>query len=236
MNSFFGLFAKVIGPVLTLIYKLVQNYGLSIIILTLIIRLCLIPLYAKQMKYTAKMGEIQPVIKDIQTRYASNRERMNEEMQKIYKEYDISPTSGCLPMLIQMPIIFGLFMLLRTPLTYMTEPMMVSAVHEGFLWVADLCQPDAWILPLLAGASTYFTFSANQETDATGMMNGMKYFYPILIFLIGRSFPSGLALYWAIGNVLTIFQNIYFNKKRKAEKLQKEAEAEVIKKRKAEAK
>ena len=234
MNGFFGLFAKIIGPVLTLIYKLVQDYGVSIIILTLLIRLAMMPLYGKQMKYSAKMGELQPLVKDIQTKYATNREKMNEEMQKLYSEYDISPTSGCLPMLIQMPIIFGLFMLLRNPLTYMTQPGMVAAVHESFLWVPDLCQPDSWILPILAGISTYFTFSVNAESDSTGMMNGMKYFYPILIFLIGRSFPSGLALYWAVGNVFTIGQNLYFNKQRKKAKLVAEAEAEVIKKRKAE--
>jgi len=232
MNEFFGLFAKVIGPILTLIYKLVQDYGISIIILTIFIRLCLIPLYSKQMKYTAAMGEVQAQVKDIQTRYARDKQKMNEEMQKLYEEKGVNPTSGCLPMVIQMPIIFGLFMLLRTPLTYMTEPMMVSAVHESFLWISDLCQPDSWILPVIAGISTYFTFSVNSETDATGMMNGMKYFYPILIFLIGRSFPSGLALYWAVGNVFTIFQNMYFNKKRKEAKLQKEAENEVIRNRK----
>ena len=234
MNNFFGLFAKIIGPVLALIYTLVKNYGVSIIILTFLIRLLLIPLYSKQMKYTAKMSEIQPVIKDIQTRYANNKEKMNEEMQKIYQQYGVSPTSGCLPMLIQMPIIFGLFMLLRQPLTYMTAPEMVTAVHEGFFWIPDLCQPDPWILPILAGITTYFTFSVNSGNDATGMTNSMKYFYPVLIFLIGRSFPAGLALYWAVGNLFTIIQNLYFNKQRKNDAIKAAAEAEVIKKRKAE--
>ena len=131
-----------------------------------------------------------------------------------------------------MPILLGLFQLLRNPLTYMTGPDMVVVVHEAFLWVKDLCQPDSWILPLLAGISTYFTFSLMPQQDSTGMTNSMKYFYPILIFLIGRSFPAGLALYWAIGNAFTIVQNLFFNKKFRKEKFRKEAEEEVLKNRK----
>ena len=115
----------------------------------------------------------------------------------------------------------------------MTGPDMVVAVHEAFLWVKDLCQPDSWILPILAGASTYFTFSMMPQQEGAGMgMSNMKYFYPILIFLIGRSFPAGLALYWAIGNVFTIGQNFFFNRKKKKEKFRKEAEEEVLKNRK----
>ena len=129
----------------------------------------MVPLYAKQMKSSAKMSDAQNKIRDIQTRYANNREKMNEEMQKLYSEEGINPTSGCLPLLIQMPILLGLFQLLRNPLTYMTGPDMVVAVHEAFLWVKDLCQPDSWILPILAGASTYFTFSMMPQQEGAGM-------------------------------------------------------------------
>ncbi len=233
MNAIFGFFARIIGWVLSALYGVIDNYGISIIVLTLLIRLAMVPLYAKQMKSSAKMSEAQSKIKDIQTRYANNREKMNEEMQKLYSEEGINPTSGCLPLLIQMPILLGLFQLLRNPLTYMTGPDMVVAVHEAFLWVKDLCQPDSWILPILAGASTYFTFSMMPQQEGAGMgMSNMKYFYPILIFLIGRSFPAGLALYWAIGNVFTIGQNFFFNRKKKKEKFRKEAEEEVLKNRK----
>jgi len=232
MNAFLGFFAKVIGWVLAAIYGVIDNYGISIIVLTLLIRLAMMPLYAKQMKSSAKMSAVQSKVKDIQTRYANNREKMNEEMQKLYSEEGISPTSGCLPLLIQMPILLGLFQLLRNPLTYMTGADMVVAVHESFLWIQDLCQPDSWILPILAGISTYFTFSMTSQNDSTGMTNSMKYFYPVLIFLIGRSFPAGLALYWAFGNVFTIIQNFVFNKKNKKEQFRKEAEEEVLKNRK----
>ena len=237
MNAILGFLAKIIAYPLRLIYLLVNDYGLSVILLTLLVRLIMVPIYAKQIKYSSAMADLQPKMQEIQKKYARDKETMNIKMQELYSKEKVNPATGCLPLLIQMPIIMGLYQLLRDPLAYMSDSMaMVSAVHESFLWIADLCQPDPWILPIIAGISTYFTFSSNSESDATGMMNGMKYFYPILIFLIGRSFPSGLALYWAFGNVFTIFQNIYFNKKRKEQKIKSEAEKQVLKNRKVEGK
>lgn len=232
MNAFLGFFANIIGWILAAIYNVIDNYGISIIVLTFLIRLVMIPLYAKQMQSSAKISVVQGKIKDIQTRYASNREKMNEEMQKLYSQEGINPTSGCLPLLVQTPILLGLFQLLRNPLSYMTGADMVIAVHESFLWVKDLCQPDSWILPVLAGVSTYFTFSMMPQNDGMGMTKSMKYFYPVLIFLIGRSFPAGLALYWAFGNVFTIVQNFIFNRKNRKERFRKEAEEEVLRNRK----
>ena len=231
MQAITGFFATIIGYPMQWIYSVVNNYGLSIIILTLLIRLCLLPLYAKQIKNSAKMAEIQPKMKEIQAKYANNREKLNEEMSKLYEQAGTKPTSGCLPLVIQLPIIYGLFALLRSPLTYMTSSNMVAAVHESFFWINDLSQPDAWILPILAGVTTYFTSAVAMSSaeSAGGMMNGMKYFMPVIIFLMGRSFPSGLALYWTIGNCFMIVQSYIFNKKRKKQKAQEEAEAEVLK-------
>ncbi|MBR0139595.1 MAG: membrane protein insertase YidC [Firmicutes bacterium] len=226
------LLSTAIGTLLSGIYGIVDNYGLSIIILTLLVRLCMLPLYAKQIKETAKMSEIQPKMKEIQTRYAADPATRDQKISELYKENNVNPASGCLPLLIQMPFIFGLFALLRNPLTYMTQDSMIMAVHEAFLWVPDLCQPDAWILPIIAGISTYFTFSATNQAsngDAMGMNNAMKYFYPVMIFLLGRSFPAGLALYWAVGNIFTIGQTLLLNKKRQQEKFKAEAEKEAKK-------
>ena len=232
MAAITGFFATVIGYPMQWIYSVVHNYGVSIIILTLLVRLCLLPLYSKQIKNSAKMAELQPKLKEIQTRYANNREKMNEEVSKLYEQAGTKPTSGCLPLIIQLPIIYGLFALLRNPLVYMKMTTMIAAVHESFFWVTDLSQPDSWILPIIAGITTYFTSAvsmAGTENAGGGMMSGMKYFMPILIFLMGRSFPSGLALYWTIGNCFMIVQSFIFNKKRKKQKAQEEAEAEVLK-------
>jgi YidC/Oxa1 family membrane protein insertase len=211
-----GLVAKLIGYIMSFIYGLVDNYGLSIIILTILTRVVMLPLYAKQIEYSAKMSVIQDEVKDIQTKYARDQVKANEKLQEIYARENISPTSGCLPMLIQFPIIIGLFTLLRNPLSYMSQPAMVMAVHESFLWIKDLCQPDNWILPILAGVTTYLTTQATASAGPNAGMNSalMKYMYPIMIVLLGRSFPAGLALYWSIGNIFTIGQTLIMNKMR----------------------
>ena len=214
-----GFLARIIGYLMKFIYDLVNNYGISIILLTLFVRLCLLPLYHRQNKYTAAMADLQPRIKDIQTRYANDRNTMNEKMNDLYAEAGVSPMAGCLPMVVQLPIILGLFALLRNPLTYIQGSEMVSAVHEAFLWV----------LPLLAGITTYFSSAQATSSDATGAMNGMKYFFPIMIFLMGRTFPSGLALYWAVGNLFTMLQTFYFNRQKKKRDREKEINDEVNK-------
>jgi len=210
-----------------LIYGLVNNYGLSVILLTLFVRLCLLPLYDKQNKYSAAMKDLQPKINEIQTRYANDRNTMNQKINELYENEGVKPLSGCLPLLIQFPIIIGLFALLRNPLTYIEGAEMMTAVHEAFLWVPDLSQPDSWILPLIAGITTYFTSADSAAADTTGSMKAMKYFFPVMIFLMGRSFPAGLALYWAVGNVFTLIQTFYFKQKKKKADEEREIEEEV---------
>ena len=191
MQTLIGWIAKPLGIFLMWIYDIVGSYGLSIIIFTVIIKLLLYPLYAMQMKSTAKMGLIQPKMKELQSRYANDKETLNIKVSQLYKEEGINPMGGCLPMLVQMPIIFGLFALLRDPLQYMgTNAKMMFAVHESFLWMPDLSQMDKWILPILAGIATYFSFSmSNQQQEmpdgTRGMMKSMKYVFSVMIVMMG---------------------------------------------------
>lgn len=224
-----GFLATIIGKLMKFIYDLVNNYGLSITLLTLIVRICLLPLYNKQNKYSAAMADLQPKINEIQVRYAADKNTMNEKLNEAYQEAGISPLSGCLPMLIQMPIIIGLFALLRNPILYIEGENMIAAVHESFFWIPDLSQPDSWILPLLAGISTYLTSASTSAADPTGTTAIMKYFFPVMIFLMGRFFPAGLALYLAVGNVFTIFQTMYFNAQKKKRDKEKAINEEVKK-------
>ncbi|MBR4431408.1 MAG: membrane protein insertase YidC [Clostridiales bacterium] len=246
-----GIVAKPIGYLLMLIYKLVGNYGISLIILTVIVKTALYPLYAKQIKSTADMSDMSEKAKEIQNRYANDKEKMNEEMQKLYAETGFNPMSGCLPMLIQFPIIMGLFALLRNPMKYMpSDPALMFANHESFLWIKDLAQPDLIILPIAAGLATFFAFSMNsamtmQQPGANPgqqkAMNAiMKYFFPVSILWLARSYPAGLAIYWAGGQFMQIFFNLRINKIRddmKAEKekkqLQERAEKELARKKRA---
>jgi len=174
-------------------------------------------LYIKQTRSMARMGEVQPKMKALQQKYANDKQALQVEMSKLYKEEKFNPAGGCLPMLIQMPIIMGLFVLLRNPLMYMHSESMIFAVHDYFLWIPDLSQPDQWILPIIAGVATYFSFSLGQQQQAPGMGNNsmagmtkmMKYVFPIMIVWMGRTFPAGLALYWAISQIMQIFFNLH---------------------------
>lgn len=228
-----GIIARPIGYLLMWIYKLVGSYGIALIILTFIVKLALYPLYAKQIKSSANMAEMSEKSQEIQRRYADDREKMNEEMQKLYSEMGFNPMSGCLPMLIQFPIIMGLFALLRNPMKYMPAgAAMIFANHESFLWIKDLAQPDSWILPIAAGVATYFAFAMNsamnmQQPGASAGQNKamnaiMKYFFPLSILWLARSYPAGLAIYWAGGQFMQIFFNIRINKMR--DKMNKERE------------
>lgn len=228
-----GIIAVPLGYLLTFIYNLVGNYGISLIILTVLVKLILYPLYFKQIKSTASMSSIQPKIKAIQEKYKNDKEKMNEEMAKITKDENFNPMGGCLPMLIQLPIIWGLFTLLRNPIKYIADENMIFAVHQSFLWIKDLGQPDLWILPIAAAVSTYISFAMTQQlTGQNEIMGGqgksmnmmMKYFFPLSILWLARAYPAGLAIYWAGGQFIQIFFNIRMNKFRA--KLKEEQELE----------
>lgn len=237
-----GILAKPMGYLLMWLYEFIGSYGISLVIVTLIVKLALYPLYAKQIMSTANMSKVQPKVKEIQQKYAKDQALMNEKIQELYKEEGISMTAGCLPMIVQMFIIMALFALLRNPMTYFgsmgdaASDMMLFAIHEPFLWIKDLAQPDKWILPIAAGVATYLSFTMSQKNNlnsaggAAGMqgqmnvMNKMmKYIFPITILIMARSYPAGLAIYWFFSQVIQIFFNIRFNHLRK--KMREEQEA-----------
>ncbi len=233
MYTILGVIANPLGILLDLLYSFINNYGITIIVFTVIVKLCLYPLYIKQTKSTAKMSEVQPKMQALQRKYANDKETLNIKMAELYKEEKFNPMGGCLPMLIQMPIIMGLFALLRNPMMYMNDNSMIFAYHEPFIWISDLSQPDLWILPIIAGVATFISFSMTQALSGTevnhqmnGMMKMMKYIFPIMILWMARSFPSGLALYWAVSQIIQIFFNIHMASLRK--KLKREAEERRI--------
>jgi YidC/Oxa1 family membrane protein insertase len=209
-----AIFAEPMGWVLALLYNFIASYGVTLIVFTILIRFCLFPLYAAQIKSSARMKDVQPKMQALQKKYANDKETMNLKMMELYKEEKFNPMKGCLPMLVQMPIILALFVLLRNPIAFISDPQMLMAVHESFFWIPDLSQPDPWILPILAGIATFFSFSMTQAMSPTtgnmgsanAMMKMMKYFFPVMIVWMGRSFPAGLSLYWFIGTLFMIVQ------------------------------
>lgn len=231
-----GTIAKAIGWLLNEIYGLVGIWGIAIIILTVLVKVCLYPLYAMQTKSTIAMSAVQPKVQELQRKYANDKDTLNLKMQELYKEEKINPAAGCFPMLIQMPIIFGLFRLLRSPLEFMgTDKDILFAVHDSFLWMTDLTQPDKWILPLAAGVATYISFAMTQKLNATPgndqsaqMMKGMKYIFPVMIVWLARTYPAGLSIYWFVSQLVQIGINARLAQVRK--KLRKESDTKNKKK------
>ena len=135
------LLASPLGYLLTWLYDFIGSYGIAVLVLTVIIKLALYPVYAKQIKATMNMSKMQPKINEIQQKYAKDKQLMNEKMAELYKEEGGSMYGGCLPMIVQMLVIMGLFSLFRNPMNYIGSDQMLVAVQESFLWIQDFDQP-----------------------------------------------------------------------------------------------
>ncbi len=179
-----------------------------------------------------KMSRLAPLTKAIEAKCGDDKQKYQQEVMALYKSEGVSMYGGCLPMIVQMFIIMGLFALLRTPMSYL-DTNMLFAIHEPFLWIKDLAQPDKWILPISAGVATFFSFSMNSSMSSMGgnaqqtamMSKVMKYFFPIMILWFARTYPAGLALYWFGSQVIQIFYNLRFNKLKKAQQEAKQAKS-----------
>ena len=204
-----NILSNALWHVLRIIFELVQNYGLSIILFTILVKVLLLPLTIKQTKSTKAMQDIQPKIQEIQTKYKDKPEKQQQEIMKIYTEAKINPLAGCLPLLIQMPILIALFSVLREPVTYgvfADQAQFVNAA-KGFLWIKDLTTPD-YILAILSGATTFLMQTLMMPKDQQqGSMKIMTYVMSAMMLFWGFSFPAGLTLYWTIGNVFAIGQH-----------------------------
>lgn len=204
-----NIISNALGHVLRIIFELVQNYGLSIILFTIVVKVLLLPLTIKQTKSTKAMQDIQPKILEIQTKYKDKPEKQQQEIMKICTEAKINPLAGCLPLLIQMPILIALFSVLREPVTYgvFVDQAQFSTAAKGFLWIKDLTTPDV-ILAVLSGATTFLMQTLMMPKDQQqGSMKMMTYVMSAMMLFWGFSFPAGLTLYWTIGNVFAIAQH-----------------------------
>ncbi len=208
------IIAKPLGALLKLIYDMVGNYGLAIILFTIITKILLLPINIKQTQSTKKMNDINPKMKAIQTKYKNDKEKMNEKLMELYKEEKYNPASGCLPMIIQLPIIIALFRVLQGPTKFVFTPEQFDAIAKSFLWLPDLGLPDKfYILPVLSALTTYVQMNmvaGKTSTDAN--MKTMNMIMPLMLGWITLKFPSGLAMYWVVGNLFTIAQQYLMTK------------------------
>ncbi len=238
-----SIFAEVFGYLLGLIYNLVQNYGVAIIIFTLLTKLILMPFTIKQLRSSKAMAALQPKMKEIQEKYKDNKEKQNQMMVELYKEHNYNPLSGCLPLLIQFPIIIGLFTALREPGTYVfvnNPDLLELATQQSFLWMKNLSDPDlisnifstgpAWLIglpglmPVMSAALTYFQMNSMNSAQTSGSagqnssMKMMQTIFPVMILFWGKSLSAGLILYWTVGSLFQLVQQYLMNKPAKGEK------------------
>ncbi|MDN5371840.1 MAG: YidC/Oxa1 family rane protein insertase [Carnobacterium sp.] len=202
------------------------SYGIGIIIFTLIIRLILLPIMHRQTKSTQKMAELQPQLKELQTKYASKdtdtQNKLKEETSKLYAEAGVNPVAGCLPLLIQMPVLIAMYQAISR-----TDVLKTG----NFLWM-NLGEPDPYfILPILAAALTYGTtkLSSMSQAESNPTTTSMMYIMPALILFMGITLPSALSLYWVVGNAFSVGQTLLLNnpfkiKKEREEKIRVERE------------
>lgn len=193
---------QIINSSLVFFHSFTGSWGMAIILLTLTIRVILYPLTISQTKSMAAMRDIQPKMKELQAKYKDQPEEYQKRMMALYKDHKVNPLGGCLPMIIQMPILFALFYVLRG---------FDFGTQSGFLWVESLGQPDAtYLLPLLTGITTYLQMSIT-PTDPS--QKTMMYIMPAFIAFISIQFPAGLTLYWVVSNLIAYLQQIVINKR-----------------------
>jgi YidC/Oxa1 family membrane protein insertase len=199
------------GYLLRYIYNFVNNYGLSIVIFTFVVKLLMLPLTLKQTKSMKEMQELNPKLKELQKKYAKDKQKLNEKTMELYKQHNVNPASGCLPLLIQLPIIIALFNVLRQPEKYVFTPEVYDAVGKSFLWLKDLSVPDSlYILPVLAAVTTYLqTKMVSTGNAANPSQNTMNIVMPLMIGYFSLNFPSGLTMYWVLNNIFQIIQQYF---------------------------
>ncbi len=175
------------------------NYGLAIILLTVAIKLLLYPLTAAQVRSMRAMQALGPQLKAVQEKYKDDKAKLQAEVAGLYRTAGVNPLAGCLPMLIQLPFLTGIFYAIRD-FAYTSQP--------SFLWIGNLAGSDPWyVLPVLAAVTTYVS-SRQTMTDASGQNKAMLFGMPLFIGYMTVHFPAGLGLYWVAGNVIQIVQQL----------------------------
>ena len=214
----YGWFWFFVRPILWLLYVLnsvVMNYGLAIIVMTLLLRLAMWPLTRKSYVSMMAMQKMQPEMARIQKLYANDKARMQMEMMRLYQTHKTSPMSGCLPMLIQIPIFFALYKALL---------ISVQMRSAHFLWISDLAAMDPYfILPILMGVTMWLqqklqttqTSNSASNNDAVAQTQKVMKWMPLIFTVMFAWMPAGLVLYWTVSNIFGIGQMYYIKRLKK---------------------
>ena len=224
----YGILHFIAAPlfsVLTGIHKMVSNWGVSIILLTVLIKLMFYPLSAASYRSMGQMRELAPRLQSMKEKFGDDKQKMQQAMMELYKTEKINPLGGCLPILVQIPVFIALYWVLLGS---------VELRGANFMWLSDLSKPDTlfgnvWFLPIgplpiLMAASMFLQTKLNPKpTDP--MQARLMLMMPIIFSFFFFFFPAGLVLYWLVNNILSISQQWYVNKKIHAEALKKKGNA-----------
>jgi len=233
--------------VIFLYNHVVTNYGIVIILLTIIVRIVLVPLTISQTRSMAKMQKIQPELKELQKKYKDDKQKLQQETMEFYKKNNVNPLAGCLPLLFQMPVFFALFQALRNPSEIVTNVLgsfsldgVANSINIGltgfqstanftltgvanpnynFLWM-NLNSRDPYYILVILMVATMFLSMKMTTTDAR--QSKIMYIMPLVFGFISWQFPSGILIYWVTTNVWSIGQQWLVNKLVKKEKVKEE--------------
>jgi YidC/Oxa1 family membrane protein insertase len=210
--GWFSFVARPLFLILRYIYeRWIHNYGWAIIFLTIVITMAFLPLKIKQIRSAQEMQRVAPIIKGIQEKYKQykfndpRKQRMQQEIMKIYKDHNINPLGGCLPMLLQLPFLYGFYMVLYVSIELRHAPW--------FAWVKDLSAPDPYyILPIIMTVSMFIMQKMTPMTMGDPSQQRMMMIMPIVFGFISLNFASGLVLYWMTSNLVGIGQQVFINR------------------------
>ncbi len=209
--------AQFFGVVISAIYQYIPNFGVAIIIMTVMVKLVTFPLNNKQIQSAKRMQALQPEMKKIQQKYKDDKEKQNQAMSQFMKENNMNPLAGCLPLLVQFPILIGIFRLLREADLFLDMSVINPYLFQNAELIDLLAIPDVslenflsnisiyYLFPLIAGATTYLYSQLSMSADSSQKM--MLYMMPIMITVFSFSFPVGLVIYWIMNNVFSIGQH-----------------------------
>jgi YidC/Oxa1 family membrane protein insertase len=203
----YGWFAPIAKPLvyaLKFLYKYTGNYGVAIIVITCILKLIFFPLTHKSYKSMKEMQKLQPKMAELKEKFKNDRDAMNKAVMELYKTHKVNPMGGCLPMVVQIPVFFGLYRALMYSIELRHAPFM--------LWITDLSAKDPYyVTPIIMGV-TMFIQQKMTPSNMDPVQAKMMLALPVVFTFMFLNFPAGLVVYWLVNNVLTIAQQMYINK------------------------
>lgn len=213
--------AEIFSGVITFIYAYVPNFGLTIIIMTIIVKAITFPLNNKQIQTTKRMQKLQPEMKKIQQQYKDDKQKQNQAVSEFMKENNMNPLAGCLPLLVQFPILIGIFRILREPDYFLNMEEINRFLFQRAEFIDLMAVPNVgfedfisqisiyYIFPLIAGGTTFLYSKMSMPADSSQKM--MVYLMPAMITVFSFGFPVGLVIYWTMNNIFSIGQHKLIN-------------------------